>query len=148
MWYLVIQDILIMLKGRQQVNSSSSDKSQVRCLGFLTKGSQTEQVRLYWVSQGKELETLYEVTQLILPLMLNWLSLFIMNLFNSSYNFDESEYCQSVLDACTVDNNKRYVLSDVNVTKLLHDHGADVNEWQEDSKRYNDPEEILMWLGY
>ena len=72
-----------------------------------------------------------------------------MNLFNSSYNFDESEYCQSVLDAASIDDvNKRYVLSDVNVTKLLHDHGADVNEWQSDSKRYNDPEEILMWLGY
>ena len=70
-----------------------------------------------------------------------------MSLFNSSYNFDESEYCQSVLDASSIDN-KRYVLSDVNVTKLLHDHGADVKEWQEDSKRYNDPEEILMWLGY
>ena len=71
-----------------------------------------------------------------------------MSLFNSSYNFDESEYCQSVLDACTIDNNKRYVLSDVNVTKLLHDHGADVNEWKEDSHRYNDPQELLSWLGY
>ena len=70
-----------------------------------------------------------------------------MSLFNSSYNFDESEYCQSVLDASSIDN-KRYVLSDVNVIKLLHDHGADVNEWQEDCKNYNDPTEILMWLGY
>ena len=69
-------------------------------------------------------------------------------LFHDGNNYDEGSYCQSVLDACTVDNNKRYVLSDVNVTKLLHDHGADVNEWQEDSTRYNDPLEILSWLGY
>lgn len=71
-----------------------------------------------------------------------------MSLFTSGYNFDESEYCQSVLDASSIDDNKRYVLSNVNVIKLLHDHGADIKEWQEDSKRYNDPEEILMWLGY
>ncbi len=70
-----------------------------------------------------------------------------MNLFDSRYRFDESEYCQSVLDASSIDN-KRYVLSDVNVIKLLHDHGADVQEWKEDCKNYNDPTEILMWLGY
>ncbi len=60
----------------------------------------------------------------------------------------ESPYCQSVIDASVLDKNHHYVLSDVNVTKLLHDHGADVNEWREDCKRFNDPEEILMWLGY
>ena len=69
-------------------------------------------------------------------------------LFHNGYNYDEGSYCQSVLDASSVNDNKRYVLSDVNVIKLLHDHGADVNEWQEDSKNYNDPTEILMWLGY
>jgi len=53
---------------------------------------------------------------------------------------------QKYLD--TSDNDKHYVLSDVNVIKLLHDHGADVNEWKEDCKRFNDPAEILMWLGY
>ncbi len=69
-------------------------------------------------------------------------------LFHNGYNYDEGSYCSSVLDASTIDNNKHYVLSDVNVIKLLHDHGADVNEWKEDCKRYNDPQELLMWLGY
>ncbi len=68
--------------------------------------------------------------------------------FNEADNDYESQYCQSVLDASTVANNKHYVLSDTNVIKLLHDHGADVNEWKEDCKRYNDPQELLMWLGY
>ena len=68
--------------------------------------------------------------------------------FNEADNDFDSQYCQSVLDASSIDENKRYVLSDVNVIKLLHDHGADVNEWQEDCKRYNDPQELLMWLGY
>ena len=68
--------------------------------------------------------------------------------FNEADNDFESQYCQSVLDASSIDENKRYVLSDVNVIKLLHDHGADVKEWQEDSKNYNDPVEILNWLGY
>ena len=69
-------------------------------------------------------------------------------LFHDGYNYDEGSYCQSVLDASSIDDNKRYVLSDVNVTKLLHDHGASINEWKEDCKNYNDPAEILMWLGY
>ena len=68
--------------------------------------------------------------------------------FNEADNDYESQYCQSVLDASTIDNDKHYVLSDTNVIKLLHDHGADVNEWKEDCKRYNDPQELLMWLGY
>lgn len=68
--------------------------------------------------------------------------------FNSISNYDEDSYCQSVLNASILDTDKRYVLSDNNVTKLLHDHGADVKEWEEDSKRYNDPEELLQWLGY
>jgi len=69
-------------------------------------------------------------------------------LFHDGNNYDEGSYCQSVLDASSVDDNKRYVLSDVNVTKLLHDHGANVDEWREDCTNYNDPKEILMWLGY
>ena len=69
-------------------------------------------------------------------------------LFHDGNNYDEGSYCQSVLDASTIDDSKHYVLSDVNVIKLLHDHGADVKEWQEDSTRYNDPLEILSWLGY
>ena len=51
---------------------------------------------------------------------------------NWSVLISSSEYCQSVLDASTIDNDKHYVLSDTNVIKLLHDHGADVNEWKED----------------
>ena len=69
-------------------------------------------------------------------------------LFHNGYNYDEGSYCQSVLDASTIDDSKHYVLSDVNVIKLLHDHGADVNEWKEDCKRFNDPAEVLLWLGY
>ena len=71
----------------------------------------------------------------------------IMN-YDYSTDYFESDYCSSVLDASLIDKNERYVLSDVNVVKLLHDHGADVKEWQEDCKRYNDPQELLMWLGY
>ena len=69
-------------------------------------------------------------------------------LFIDGNNLDEPSYCQSVIEASSVDNKKRYVLSDKNVIKLLHDHGADVSEWKEDCKRFNDPTEILMWLGY
>ena len=69
-------------------------------------------------------------------------------LFDLADNYDEAPYCQSVLDASKIIDRKYYYLSDVNVIKLLHDHGADVNEWKEDSKRYNDPLEILSWLGY
>ena len=68
--------------------------------------------------------------------------------YDYSTDYFESDYCSSVLDASLIDKNERYVLSDVNVTKLLHDHGADVNEWKEDCKRFNDPAEVLMWLGY
>ena len=69
-------------------------------------------------------------------------------LFDLADNYDESPYCQSVLDASKIVDNKYYELSNVNVIKLLHDHGADVNEWKEDSTRYNNPLEILTWLGY
>ena len=71
----------------------------------------------------------------------------IMN-YNYSTDYFESDYCTSVIDASVLDKNDHYVLSDTNVIKLLHDHGADVNEWREDCKRFNDPEEILLWLGY
>ena len=83
------------------------------------------------------------------------MSTYLMNdndenlLFHNGYNYDEGAYCQSVLDASsTINEGKRYVLSDKNVIKLLHDHGANVDEWKEDCKRFNDPEEVLMWLGY
>ena len=69
-------------------------------------------------------------------------------LFFEGNNYDEGSYCSSVIEASKLDKNNHYVLSDVNVIKLLHDHGADVQEWKEDCKNYNDPTEILMWLGY
>ena len=69
-------------------------------------------------------------------------------LFDLADNYDEPSYCQSVLNASKIVDKKYYELSNVNVIKLLHDHGADVNEWKEDCKRFNDPAEVLMWLGY
>ena len=69
-------------------------------------------------------------------------------LFYNGYNYDEGSYCQSVLDASTLEKGDHYRLSDVNVIKLLHDHGADAKEWQQDSICYNDPLELLSWLGY
>ena len=53
-------------------------------------------------------------------------------LFYNGYNYDEGSYCQSVLDASSLDKGDHYRLSDVNVIKLLHDHGANAKEWQED----------------
>tara|TARA_B100001996_G_C18201661_1_gene416256 strand:- start:172 stop:417 length:246 start_codon:yes stop_codon:yes gene_type:complete len=69
-------------------------------------------------------------------------------LFDLAENYDQPDYCQSVLNASKIVNSKHYELSDVNVIKLLHDHGADYSEWKEDCKRVNDPLEILLWLGY
>ena len=69
-------------------------------------------------------------------------------LFYNGYNYDEGSYCQSVLDASTIDESNHYVLSNANLMKLLEDHGASYSEWKEDSTRYNDPLEVLAWLGY
>ena len=69
-------------------------------------------------------------------------------LFDLAENYDQPDYCQSVLNASKIVDSKYYELSNVNVIKLLHDHGADESEWKEDCKRYNDPTEILLWLGY
>ena len=63
-------------------------------------------------------------------------------------DYDEQGYCQSVLDACTVDTNNHYILSNANLMKLLEDHGASYSDWKEDCTRYNDPLEMLAWLGY
>ncbi len=68
--------------------------------------------------------------------------------FNEADNDYESQYCQSVLDCCTVDTKNQYIISNANLTKLLHDHGASYSEWKEDCTRYNDPLEMLSWLGY
>ena len=69
-------------------------------------------------------------------------------LFHNGYNYDEGSYCQSVLDACTVDTSNHYILSNANLMKLLEDHGASYSDWKEDCTRYNDPLEMLAWLGY
>ena len=68
--------------------------------------------------------------------------------FDLNDDYFEQSYTNSVLLASKLDTSDRLVLSDTNVIKILHDHGADVNEWKEDCKRFNDPEEVLMWLGY
>ena len=41
-----------------------------------------------------------------------------------------------------------YQSLNANLLKLLHDHGASYSEWKEDCTRYNDPLEVLAWLGY
>ena len=68
--------------------------------------------------------------------------------FDYLQDYDEPSYCQSVLDACTVDTSNHYILSNANLMKLLEDHGASYSEWKEDCTRYNDPLEMLAWLGY
>ena len=68
--------------------------------------------------------------------------------FDLNDDYFEQSYTNSVLLASKLDTSDRLVLSDTNVIKILHDHGADVNEWKEDCKRFNDPAEVLMWLGY
>ena len=69
-------------------------------------------------------------------------------IFDYLTGYDEQGYCQSVLDACTIDTNNHYILSNANLLKLLEDHGASYSEWKEDCTRYNDPLEMLAWLGY
>ena len=69
-------------------------------------------------------------------------------LFYNGINYDEGSYCRSVIDACTIDTSNQYILSNANLLKLLEDHGASYSEWKEDCTRYNDPLEMLQWLGY
>ena len=69
-------------------------------------------------------------------------------IFDYLQEYDEPSYCQSVLDASTIDETNHYVLSNANLMKLLEDHGASYSEWKEDCTRYNDPLEMLSWLGY
>ena len=68
--------------------------------------------------------------------------------FDYLQDYDEQSYCQSVLNAATIDKTNHFVLSNANLLKLLHDHGASYSEWKEDCTRYNDPLEMLSWLGY
>ena len=69
-------------------------------------------------------------------------------IFDYLNEYDEKGYCQSVLDACTIDKTNHFILSNANLMKLLGDHGASYSEWKEDCTRYNDPLEMLAWLGY
>ena len=69
-------------------------------------------------------------------------------IFDYLTDYDEGSYCRSVIDACTIDTKNQYILSNANLMKLLEDHGASYSEWKEDCTRYNDPLEMLSWLGY
>ncbi len=69
-------------------------------------------------------------------------------IFDYLNEYDEQGYCQSVLNAATIDKTNHFVLSNANLMKLLGDHGASYSEWKEDCTRYNDPLEMLSWLGY
>ena len=68
--------------------------------------------------------------------------------FDYLKDYDEKSYCQSVLNCATLDKTNHFVLSNANLMKLLEDHGASYSEWKEDCTRYNDPLEMLSWLGY
>ena len=56
----------------------------------------------------------------------------------------ESEYCNSVLDCTDYEGN----LSEGNVIKLLHDHGASYHEYAEDCGHDYHANTVLSWLGY
>ena len=58
--------------------------------------------------------------------------------------FDQSEYCNSVID-CTNDEGN---LSEVNVIQLLSDHGQSYYEYHEDCGHNYSANTILSWLGY
>ena len=58
--------------------------------------------------------------------------------------FDQSEYCNSVID-CTDDEGN---LSEVNVIQLLSDHGQSYYEYHEDCGHDYSANTILTWLGY
>ena len=68
--------------------------------------------------------------------------------FDYLKDYDEKSYCQSELNCATLDKTNHFVLSNANLMKLLEDHGASYSEWKEDCTRYNDPLEMLSWLGY
>ena len=67
--------------------------------------------------------------------------------FDYLQDYDEKGYCQSVLNAATIDKTNHFVLSNANLLKLLEDHGASYSEWKEDCTRYNDPLEMLSCVS-
>ena len=58
--------------------------------------------------------------------------------------FDQSEYCNSVID-CTNEDGE---LSEVNVLQLLNDHGASYYDYVEDVGHDYHANSVLSWLGY
>ena len=58
--------------------------------------------------------------------------------------FDQSEYCNSVLDCTDYEGN----LSEVNVLQLLSDHGASYHEYANDCGHDYHANSVLTWLGY
>ena len=58
--------------------------------------------------------------------------------------FDQSEYCNSVIDCTNEEGN----LSEVNVIQLLSDHGQSYYEYHEDCGHDYSANTILSWLGY
>ena len=58
--------------------------------------------------------------------------------------FDQSEYCNSVIDCTNADRT----LSEVNVIQLLSDHGQSYYEYAEDCGHDYHANTILTWLGY
>ena len=58
--------------------------------------------------------------------------------------YDQSEFCNSVIECADADGN----LSEPNVHKLLHDHGASYHDFAEDCGHVSDVNSLLSWLGY
>ena len=58
--------------------------------------------------------------------------------------FDQSEYCNSVIDCTDSEGN----LSEVNVIQLLSDHGQSYYEYAADCGHDYHANSILSWLGY
>jgi hypothetical protein len=56
----------------------------------------------------------------------------------------ESEYCNSVIECTDSEGN----LSEPNVLKLLHDHGASYHEFATDCGHDYHANTVLSWLGY
>ena len=61
-----------------------------------------------------------------------------------AHRFDQSEYCNSVIDCTNEDGN----LSEVNVLQLLNDHSASYYDYVEDCGHDYHANSILSWLGY
>ena len=58
--------------------------------------------------------------------------------------YDQPSYCNSVIECTDSEGN----LSEANVHKLLHDHGASYYDYAEDCGHDYHANTILSWLGY